>query len=122
VLVPALVSFACFGVGVVAAARWLPELGGGPVAGLTFFAVCGLLAGALSLAGLHVYLIVHEIGHVSDPGAKEEILAGGLRGVLFDCGTLVALTGILYLLAPGPDEEEGVAPVAALEPDVTPAD
>ena len=118
-LVPALVSFACFGVGVVASARWLPELSGGPVAGLTFFAVCGLLAGALSLAGLHVYSIVNEIGHVSDPSAKEEILASGLRNVLFECGTLVALTGILYLLAPGPDEEERVTPVAALDPDVT---
>ena len=55
---------------------------------------------------------------MSDPSTKQEILASGLRDVLFECGTLVALTGIFYLLAPGPDEET-FAPAAALDPDVT---
>ncbi len=115
-LVVALVSVGCFAVGVVASARWLPELGTGPVAGLTFFVICGLLAVALSLAGVHAYSIVHAIERVTDPAAKEELLASGLRSVLFECGTLVALTGILYLLAPGLDEEPVAGP-AALVPE-----
>lgn len=109
--VPVLVFLICFGVGVVAAARWLPELAVGPVGGLAFFVVCGLLAAALSIAGLHAYSI-YEALH--SPGTRlvdhGEIMAGGLRNILFDSGTLVALAGIVYLLAPGIEEERWDTP------------
>lgn len=104
-LVPVLVFLVCFGAGIVISARWLPELGAGPVGGVAFFATCGLLAAALGVAGLHGYLTVNEIRHSVGPGvSKAEVLAGGLQSILFDSGTIAALAGILYLLAPGPDE------------------
>jgi hypothetical protein len=106
VLVPVLIFLVCFVIGIVACARWLPELGPGSAGGLAFFATCGLLAMALGLAGLHGYSIVNEIRHLPGAGAsKAEILAGGLRNALFDCGTLLGLAGILYLVAPGFDEQ-----------------
>jgi hypothetical protein len=110
VLVPILIFVACFGVGIVASARWLPDLGPGPVAGLAFFVVCGLLAGALSLAGLAIYSIVreiHEFGGLTSAGNltnSPEIVAAGIRNLVLESGTLVGLAGIIYLLAPGADE------------------
>jgi hypothetical protein len=106
VLVPGLIFLVCFGAGIVASAQWLPELAQGPVGGLAFFATCGLLAAALGLAGLHAYSIVNELGHPPlEPLGKAEILAGGLRNLLLGCGTLLGLASIVYLLAPGLDEE-----------------
>lgn len=101
-IVPVLIFVGCFGGGAVAAARWLPDLGDGQVAGLAFFAVCGLLAAALSIAGLNVYDIVRELGErggLGFGGTSPEILSGGLRVILLDGGTLVGFAAIVYLLA-----------------------
>lgn len=115
-LVPVLVFLVCFCVGVTAAARWLPDLAAGPVGGLAFFTIVGLLATALSVAGLHCYSTIAAI--TNPPGGinvdKAEILAGGIRNALLDAGTLVGLTGIIYLLAPAPDDERLDDPPATL--------
>jgi hypothetical protein len=107
-LVPVLVFLVCFCVGVIAAARWLPDLAAGPVGGLAFFAVVGLFAAALSIAGLVAYTTIAEITNPPNRIGvdKAEILAGGIRNVLLDSGTISGLTGIVYLLAPAPDEDE----------------
>jgi hypothetical protein len=104
-LVPILIFFACFGIGVTASARWLPELGQGSVGGLAFLVVCGLLTGALILAGLDVYTIVkeiHEFGGLKSPVNTDspQILATGIRNIVLESGTLIGLAGIVYLLAP----------------------
>jgi hypothetical protein len=105
VLVPVLILLACFAVGVMAAARWLPDLAPGSVGGLAFFAVCGLLGVATALLGVHVYLIVDELEQQSGRlGAV--VLADGLLSALFEAGSLLALAAIVYLLAPTPDEED----------------
>lgn len=108
-LVPVLAFFVCFVVGVMSAARWLPDLAPGPVGGLAFFTVVGLFSAALGVVGLHVYSIINELTN-SPPdlgGDKAEILAGGMRNMLIDGGTLVGFAGIVYLLAPATDREAG---------------
>ena len=100
--VPALVFFACFAAGAMLASRWLPDLAPGPVGGLAFFAVVGLFSAALSVAGLHAYSIIRELNN-PPPGAgldQAELLAGGVRNILVDAGTLFGLAGIVFLLAP----------------------
>lgn len=98
-IVPIVIFMACFGGGAVAAAQWLPGLDAGRVAGLAFFAVCGLLGAALGIAGLHIYSIAVELGR--DFGlTNADVLAGGLRNILLDAGTLLGLAAIVYLLAP----------------------
>jgi hypothetical protein len=112
-LVPVLIFFACFGLGITASARWLPDLEPGTIGGLALFTVSGLLGAALCLAGLGVYSIVREIhelgGGLLTNGkvttASGDILADGMRNILLECGTVVGLAGIVYLLAPpAPDE------------------
>lgn len=96
-VVPIVIFVVCFGGGAVAAAHWLPDLGTGQVAGLAFFAVCGLLGGALGLAGLHIYSLVNEMEtRVLSNG---EVVAAVLRNILLDAGTLFGLAAIVYLLA-----------------------
>jgi hypothetical protein len=116
VATPLLVFLTCFGVGILATARWLPDLAAGPVGGMAFFTVCGLLAGALSLAGLHVFSAVYEIRNPAlfPSLTKDDIAAGILRNILLDCGTLVGLAGIVYLLAPELDREASSIPPRAL--------
>jgi hypothetical protein len=102
-IAPILIFVGCFGGGAVAAARWLPDLGEGQVAGLAFFAVCGLLAAALSIAGLNVYDVVRELGDRGGLGFGETsaaILADSLRILLLESGTLFGFAAIVYLLAP----------------------
>ena len=85
----------------MSAARWLPDLAPGPVGGLAFFTVAGLFSAALSMVGLHAYSIINELTD-SPPGlavAKGELLADGLRSILFDGGTLVAFAAVVFLLA-----------------------
>ncbi len=111
VLVPALIFVVCLCAGVWASSRWLPPLADGPVGGLAFFAVCGLLGAGLGLVGLRIYGIVRTLEErsrglgVSDKG---DFLASGLAGMLYDGGTIFGIALIVYLLAP-PDEalEEG---------------
>jgi hypothetical protein len=115
-LVPVLIFFVCFVAGVTSAARWLPDLAPGPIGGLAFFTVVGLFSAALSIAGLHAYSIINELTN-SPPGlddSKAELLAGGLRNILIDTGTLFAFAGIVFLLAPVDDSEVDEPQAASL--------
>jgi hypothetical protein len=103
VAVPILIFVACFVVGVGVAARWLPNLAAGSVGGLAFFAVCGLIGAGLALAGVNVYEIVESINKVGTEDG--EIVALGLRSILFEGGSVFGLAMIVYLLAPAPDED-----------------
>jgi hypothetical protein len=108
VLVPALVFLACFGGGIFAATRWLPELARGPVGGIAFFAICGLLAAGLGIVGLHIYLLAREIeafGDASGLTNRGSLLASGLLSIMLDAGTIFGLATIAYLLAPHSPEE-----------------
>jgi hypothetical protein len=107
-LVPALVFLACFGGGIFAATRWLPELARGSVGGISFFAICGLLGAGLGIVGLHIYLMVREIeafGGEDRFETKGSILASGLLSIMLDAGTVFGLATIAYLLAPHSHEE-----------------
>jgi hypothetical protein len=98
--VPVLIFLVCLLGGTVASARWLPDLPHGTIAGLAFFVVCGLLGAALSMIGLHVYSIAHELEHSGGPFSEDgEIFALGVRSMLLEAGTLAGLAAILYLLA-----------------------
>jgi hypothetical protein len=99
-----LVFLVCFGVGLTAAANWLPDLAVGRVGGLAFVTVCVLLGAALGMVGLHTYSLIDELRHASNGVSEPEILAAILRNILLDAGTLLGLAGIVYLLAP-PGEE-----------------
>jgi len=104
VAVPLVIFVVCLAVGVVAGSRWLPELAAGPVGGLAFFVVCGLLGGALGLVGMHIYSIVETLDRFGSRGltgfGKGEIVATGLRSMLFEAGSLLGLAAVVYLLAP----------------------
>jgi len=110
VLIPAAVFVVCLVVGVGASARWLPDLAAGPIGGLAFFVVCGLLGAALALVGLHVYSIVeglsHSGGFTEVRNQKAEILASGLQSMLWDAGSLFGLAFAVYLLALAPELDE----------------
>jgi hypothetical protein len=107
VAVPVLIFAACFAGGTLAAARWLPGLAAGKIGGLAFFVVTGLLAAALSLVGVRIYAIINQLNselHVE----KSEIIAAGIRDILWQAGTIFGLACVIYLLAPSPeDADEG---------------
>jgi phosphotransferase system glucose/maltose/N-acetylglucosamine-specific IIC component len=107
----AVVFIACAGAGVAAGARWLPDLAPGPVGGLAFFVVCGLLGAALGLVGLHVFTIVEELNRLDgiDLG-KADIVATGLESMLWEAGSVFGLASVVYLLAPGPEDVEEPVP------------
>jgi hypothetical protein len=83
VLVPVLVFLGCLSAGVVAGARWLPDLAAGQVGGLAFFLVCGMLGAALGLLGVHIYV--------------------------FEVGSLLGFAAVIYLLAPPLEDDEDPA-------------
>ena len=97
-----MIFVACLGAGVVISSRWLPDLAVGPVGGLAFFVVCGLMGAALGLVGLHIYSIVENLnnfGGLAGTG-KGDILAAGLEEMLWEAGSLFGLALVVYLLAP----------------------
>jgi hypothetical protein len=104
VLVPALVFLACFGGGVLAATQWLlPGLAAGPVGGIAYFAISGLVGAGLGVIGLHIYLLVRELEASGGGGlydGRAALLASGLLQILLDAGTVFGLATIAYLLAP----------------------
>lgn len=104
-LVPVIVFIACVGAGVAAGARWLPDLAAGQVGGLAFFVVCGLLGAALGLVGLHVFSIVEELDNFRGAG-HAEIVALGLRSMLWEVGSVLGLASAVYLLAPAAEDVE----------------
>jgi hypothetical protein len=103
-LVPALVFVGCFGGGVLAATQWLlAELAPGPVGGIAYFAISGLIGAGLGLVGLHIYLLVRELEVNAGGGlydGKADLLASGLLQIALDGGTVFGLATIAYLLAP----------------------
>ena len=101
----ALVFLGCFGVGMTASARWLPDLAPGRVGGLAFTTVCVLLGAALGMVGLHTYSLISELRGLPSGASQDEILAGILRNILLDAGTLLGFAGTIYLLAPPADEQ-----------------
>lgn len=98
--VPPIIVVVCFAGGVYAASRWLPELAPGPVGGLAFFAVCGLLGASLAVFGLNVYGVVDNLTGGFAGFGERRILADGLESTLWETGVLVALALAVYLLAP----------------------
>lgn len=98
--VPPIIFVVCFGAGVFAASRWLPDLAPGPVGGLSFFVVCGLLGAALGVFGLHIYGIVEVLNREGSGDFGHVALADGLEQILLECGLLVGVAAGVYLLAP----------------------
>lgn len=93
----------------MASARWLPALGAGPVGGVAFLAVCGLLGISLALIGLHVYEIVRGIDQVTSTlngVGKADVLANGLITTMRDTGPVLGLAAAVYLLAPSAEDDE----------------
>jgi phosphotransferase system glucose/maltose/N-acetylglucosamine-specific IIC component len=111
----ALVFIACAGAGVAAGARWLPDLAPGPVGGLAFFVVCGLLGAALGLVGLHIFTIVEELNRFGGIDiSKADVVATGLESMLWEAGSVFGLASAVYLLAPAAESaEESVPELAA---------
>lgn len=111
--VPILIFIVCFSVGTVASGHMLPDLAAGPVGGLAFFVVCGLLGAAFGLLALHIYLIVFALHHTGGfqglADFKAETVANGIDSILLEAGVLVGLAAGVYLLAPPPEEDEPTA-------------
>jgi len=106
VAIPIVIFVVCVSVGVLASSRWLPDLPGGTIGGLAFFAVCGLLGAALGLVGLQIYWIVRQ-GELLGRIGSSAIVANGLSAILWQAGSLLGLAAVVYLLAPrAPTPEE----------------
>jgi hypothetical protein len=108
--VPALVFVACFGGGAWASSRWLPELADGAVGTISFFAVCGLFAAGLGLAGMHVYTFILDlkIAHkefLHSGSGVGDVVAANVTNLLFEAGVMFGLAAVVYLLAPAPEGE-----------------
>jgi hypothetical protein len=101
-LVPALIFVVVSSAGAVACSRWLPDLAPGSVGDLAFFLVCGLAGAAAGLLAMHIYLIVGELNHFvgGNELARGEVLAGGIRNLTFEVGSLIGFASVVYLLAP----------------------
>jgi hypothetical protein len=107
VLIPVLIFVGLLSVGVIAGARWLPDLNEGPVGGIALFVTCGLLGTALALVGLHIYSIVETVDRFGEglrASGKGEIVASGLVDMCWEAGSVLALATLVYLLAPPPAE------------------
>lgn len=103
-LVPIIMAVVCFAAGVVAAARWLPDLEGSTLGAIAFFVVCGLCGAVVAIAGAYIYLIVRDI----EQSGRFEIvnpMAGLFAAMLRDGGTVAGIALIAYLLAPMPPRE-----------------
>jgi hypothetical protein len=100
VLIPVVIFAVCLGAGVVVSAQYLPSLADGVVGGIAFFLVCGLLGGALALIGLHIYSIVNAVEEFGGGRGRGEFVATGLTSMVWETGSLLALTAVVYLLAP----------------------
>jgi hypothetical protein len=107
-LIPVLIFVVALSAGVVVGSRWLPDLAAGQVGGLAFFVVCGLIGVAFGLLGVHIYLITEEVKHLPSVGglSEAEALAGGIRNICFEVGSLVGFASVVYLLAPRAPEME----------------
>lgn len=57
------------------------------------------------MVGLHAYSVISELQHLPSGTSQDETLAGGLRNILLDAGTLLGFAGTVYLLAPPADEQ-----------------
>jgi hypothetical protein len=113
VAVPVVIFVLCLAAGVYAAARWLPDLAPGPVGGLAFFAVCGLLGAALSVFGLRIYTLVEDLSQRIGL-ASRVTFADEVGTLLWESGLLVALAFTVYLLAPRARAgDEAVAPLVS---------
>lgn len=99
-VVLAIVSAACFIAGVWAASTWLPPLAEGPVGTLVYFVVCGLAGAVLAIFGIRVWGIVRELEEARPLVGSSQLLADGMLSLLWESGSLAALTLIAYLLAP----------------------
>jgi hypothetical protein len=99
--VPIVIFIVCLSGGAIGGSRLLPDLDVGQVGGMAFFVVCGLLGLALALLGEHMYLLVDGLEHIGRVGlSKGEIVAGVLRNVAVEDGTVLGLAFAVYLLAP----------------------
>jgi hypothetical protein len=100
--VPIIIFVVCLAVGVYASSRWLPELAPGPVGGLSFFVVCGLVGAAFGVFGLRVYLIVENLEGGPGGTFRRFVVANGIELLLWECGLLLGVAAAVYLLAPEP--------------------
>jgi hypothetical protein len=101
-LIPIAIFVVCLCAGVAGSARWLPPLAEGPVGGLSFFAVCGLLGAGLALVGLQISSIVEQLDRLGGGFgvSKQAVLRSGLQELLLEAGLLLGLALVVYLLAP----------------------
>ena len=106
-----IVVVACFIAGMWAATTWLPPLAEGPVGTLVYFVVCGLAGAVLTLVGIHVWEIVRglETTTIED----SEVVASGLEALLWESGSLAALSLVAYLLAPKAESRSDTDPLPA---------
>jgi hypothetical protein len=98
--VPVVIFVACLSAGVFASSNWLPNLAAGSAGGLAFFAVSGLIGGALAVVGLRVYMIVEETHNGTSGFLNRDVVANDLTDMLWEAGLLLGLAVTVYLLAP----------------------
>ena len=67
-----------------------------------------MLAAALSLVGVRIYAIINQLNHIEGHVEQSEIIAVGIRDIVWQAGTIFGLACVIYLLAPSPeDSDEG---------------
>lgn len=102
-LIPVVIFLLAAYAGVIVSSRWIPDLATGSAGGLAFFLVCGLVGAAAGLLSTHIYIVVEELKHLPSRASQGEIVAGFLRNLSFELGSLLGFAGVVYLLAPAPE-------------------
>jgi hypothetical protein len=108
-----IITIACFIAGVMAAARWLPDLEEGPIGAMAFFVICGLCGAVIGLFGLNIDAMIKQAEGFGRGKFEQLAVASGLLNILRDCGSVAAFALIAYLLAPRPSNQPDVIPPPA---------
>jgi hypothetical protein len=102
--VPILIFLIALTAGVLLAARWLPDLDDGPpTSPIVIWATAVLVGIALALLAVHAYETIRQLGSANAGAignADPDIVATGIIDTLRDSGTILALSAVVYLLAP----------------------
>jgi hypothetical protein len=100
------IGLVAFGAGGYAAVRWSPPLAPTRVGRVASLLVALLVAAAVSVMALDVYILIDSLDLPEDFGGDDQVVANSLGRALYEGGTLLGLAAAVHLLAPPPAADQ----------------